>query len=237
MRLKIIACEVFCRELYAAAACSVNQVDLTFLPKGLHDQGAETMRLKIQELIDQCGKQWEAVALGYGLCGNGLAGLTARSIPLVVARAHDCITFFMGSRRRYLDYFRTHPGVYFMTTGWVERSEPDDRQLSLNYNELLRHYGEEQARYLERELTRHYRQFTFIEMGVEPDDRFEQQVRRQAAERGWDFEKIQGDMGLIRRLVNGPWEEPDFLVAPPGSRIVPTYDENIIGLAPASDKP
>ncbi len=237
MRLKIIACEVFCRELYAAAACSVNQVDLTFLPKGLHDQGAESMRLKLQELIDQCGERWEAVALGYGLCGNGLAGLTARSVPLVIPRAHDCITLFMGSRSRYLDYFRNHPGVYFKTTGWIERAGPGDRQLSLNYSDLLRRYGEEQARYIERELTRHYRQFTFIEMGVEPDDRFERQVRQEAAVRGWAFEKIQGDMRLIRRLVDGPWEPPDFLVAPPGSRVVATYDEDIIGLAPASENP
>ena len=42
---------------------------------------------------------------------------------LVVPRAHDCITLFLGSKERYLDYFQTHPGVYFKTSGWIERGE------------------------------------------------------------------------------------------------------------------
>ena len=58
---------------------------------------------------------------GYGLCGMGLVGLTARPKPVVIPRAHDCITLFLGSRERYLEYFNAHPGVYFKTTGWIER--------------------------------------------------------------------------------------------------------------------
>ncbi len=34
MRLKLIACEILYRELCAAVARSVNQVDIEFLPKG-----------------------------------------------------------------------------------------------------------------------------------------------------------------------------------------------------------
>ena len=36
---------------------------------------------------------------------------------------------------------------------------------------------------------KHYSQYTFIEMGVEPDDRFERQTQREAEERGWAFSK------------------------------------------------
>ncbi len=43
MRLKLIACEIFYRELCAAVARSVNQVDVEFLPKGLHDIGQAGM--------------------------------------------------------------------------------------------------------------------------------------------------------------------------------------------------
>ena len=57
------------------------------------------------------------------LCSNGLVGLTARNIPVVVPRAHDCITLFLGSKERYLDYFQSHTGVYFKTSGWIERGE------------------------------------------------------------------------------------------------------------------
>ena len=63
----------------------------------------------------------DAVALAYGLCNNGLAGLEARRVPLVLLRAHDCITAFLGSRDRYARYFEDRPGTYFETTGWLER--------------------------------------------------------------------------------------------------------------------
>jgi len=234
MRLKLIACEVLHRELCAVVSRSVNQVDVDFLPKGLHDLTSAAMLARLQEPVDRAdGAGYEAVLLGYALCGNGLAGLTARSIPLVVPRAHDCITLFLGSRERYLAYFHTHPGVYYKTSGWIERGHSQDRQIGLQYDDLVERYGEENARYLYQELTKHYRQFTYIEMGVEPDDRFEQSTRQEAASAGWAFEKIQGDLGLIRRLVDGPWDERDFLVVPPGSRIVVRHDDTILASEPA----
>ena len=39
------------------------------------------------------------------------------------SHVHDCITLFLGSKEQYLDYFHTHPGVYFKTSGWFGRGE------------------------------------------------------------------------------------------------------------------
>jgi hypothetical protein len=39
MRLRIVACEIFFRELCHLASRSPRKVDVEFLPKGLHDQG------------------------------------------------------------------------------------------------------------------------------------------------------------------------------------------------------
>jgi hypothetical protein len=242
MRLRLIGCEILYRELCWAVAHSIHQVDVEFLPKGLHDLGAAPMRSRLQEAIDRTdASRYEAVLLGYALCGMGLAGLTARSLPLIVPRAHDCITLFLGSRRRYTDYFRSRPGTYFLTTGWIERGR-DLPQLSIqeklglrqSFEELASRYGEDNARYLMEELggwTRHYRRIAFIETGLEPDGRFEEAARREAESRGWEFEKLSGDLSLVRRLVDGPWDE-DFLQVPPGHRIVATYDEDIVGVEP-----
>lgn len=245
MRLKLISCEIFYREICAAVARSPNQVDVEFLSKGLHDIGADGMRSQLQAALDRTEpSKYEAALFCYGLCGNGLAGLTARSVRVVTPRAHDCITLFLGSKERYLDYFENHPGVYFRTTGWIERGErlqPFSVQnrigLNYTYEDLLARYGEENARYLSEQLgdcRRNYQQLTFIEMGVEPDDRFERQAREEAARRGWKFEKVRGDLSLIERLVDGQWDEKDFLVVPPGWRIVARYDEGIIGTEPAA---
>lgn len=124
MRLKLIACEIMYREFCAVIARSANRVDVEFLPKGLHDLGQAGMFARLEEVlaaVDQ--SQYDAVAMGYALCSNGLVGLAAGSVPLIVPRAHDCITLFMGSKERYLDYFQKHPGVYYKTSGWIERGK------------------------------------------------------------------------------------------------------------------
>jgi hypothetical protein len=229
------------RELCMAVAGSINQIDIEFLPKGLHDIGQPGMSARLTEaLVAVDETSYDAVLFGYGLCSNGLIGLTARSIPLVIPRAHDCITLFLGNKERYLEYFQTHPGVYFKTSGWIERGETlhqsvqEQTGMMQTYEELVAKYGEDNAKYLFEQLgdrTHNYKGMTYIPMGIEPDDRFERQARDQAAERGWKFEKVPGDMSLFRQLVDGPWDEDKFLVVPPGGRVAPSYDEKIIKVA------
>jgi hypothetical protein len=244
MRLKLISCEIFYREMCVAMARSPQTVDVEFLPKGLHDIGQPGMLERVQAAVDRVdGERYEAVLLGYGLCNNGIRGLAARSIPVVIPRAHDCITLFLGGRERYDRYFQENPGVYFLTSGWIERgrdagelredSIPHQLGMDLSYKELAAKYGEENAKYLYEQLgdtTRNYSQFTYIEMGVEPDGRFEAEARQRADERGWRFEKIRGEMSLIQRLVDGEWDEEDFLVVRPGQKVAAVYDQKVIAV-------
>jgi hypothetical protein len=242
MRLKLISCEVFTRELCDAAARSVHQVDLQFLPKGLHDIGCSGMRERLQAAIDSVDTTlFDMILLGYGLCNNGIAGLVARSVPLVVPRAHDCMTLFFGSRERYEEYFRQNPGTYFLTTGWIERGEATGelRQISishvngmdLTYEQLVEKYGEDNAQFLYEQLcdqTKHYRRLTFIAMGLEPDGSFLSTARKRAEEKGLQFSTEQGNLRLIHALVNGPWEEGEFLTVQPGERIITDFGNGLI---------
>ena len=105
------------------------------MPKGLHDLGSEQMQARVQEAVDAVDTEaYDAILLGYGLCNNGLVGITAKDIPLVLPRAHDCITLFLGDRKRYSTYFIDHPGTYFKTSGWIERGKAGDElsQLSIS---------------------------------------------------------------------------------------------------------
>jgi len=246
-RLKLIACEILYREFCAAVARSVHRVDLEFLPKGLHDLGSPGMNERIAARLAEVDEAaYDAVAMGYALCSNGLVGLAARSIPLVVPRAHDCITLLLGSKERYLEYFRSQPGAYFKTSGWIERGD-DLEQLSgesiqrrsrmaQSYDELVERYGEDNARFLAEqlgEMTRNYSRIAYIAMGIEPDDRFEREARDLAAARGWQFDRLAGDMGLIQRLLDGPWDDDAFLVVPPGYRIAASFDDRILRAEPA----
>ncbi len=246
MRLRLVACEVLTREMWSAAARSPHQVDAEFLPKGLHDLGAEPMRARLQELLDRpSAVTYDATVLGYGLCGTGVAGLAAGKTQLVIPRAHDCIALLMGSREQYQQYFEQNPGVYFRSTGWLERGEEQDQETLIairnrtgsgqTLEQLIARYGEENGRYLFEELNayrRSYRKLTYISTGLEPDGSFEEQARQEAAKLKWKFECVSGSLGLFEKLLFGQWDEHDFLVVPPGWRVTVTYDTDVIGKEP-----
>jgi hypothetical protein len=181
--------------------------------------------------------QYDAILMGYALCGNGLAGLVARHLPLVLPRAHDCIALLMGSRHRYQEYFDSNPGVYFRSTGWLERGQnlvPLARAkvgVGNTLEEFIEKYGEDDGQFLFEELNRyqtHYQKLTYIETGLEPDSSFEERARQEAARKGWAFEKLEGSLTLFQKLVRGDWDPADFLYVEAGQQVAVRYDDSVI---------
>jgi hypothetical protein len=180
---------------------------------------------------------YEAILLGYGLCGNGLDGLTARHTRLVLPRAHDCIALLMGSHERYQAYFADNPGTYYRSTGWLERGQ-GLQQLTHNtmgFDEpleaMIQKYGEDNGRYLYQEMTRYrsqYRKLTYIETGLEADGKFLAEAAAEARENGWSLERLPGDLAWLRRMVEGDWAEAEFVIAGPGQRIAASYDTRVV---------
>lgn len=245
MRFLLIGCEVILRELCDGIARSPHLVDPTFLPKGLHDRGPRAMRRAIQEKIDaSVNGGYDAVILGYGLCGNGLAGLAARDVPLVLPRAHDCLALLMGSQREYEDRFRGNPGVYYRSIGWIERGQgieplaPSDGVQDSSLEGLIAKYGEENGRYLYQQLTAYqkaYSRLGYIATGLEYDDRFAGLARAEAETRGWAYDSVPGSLDLFRRLLAGDWDDADFLIVPPGSMVKPCHDGRVVLADPRPD--
>ncbi len=236
MRLLLLGCGVLLRELSDAIVHSPHLVDAVYLPTGLHDTGTKLMRQGIQEAIDAGeGKGYDAIVLGYALCGTGLAGVCARSVPVVIARAHDCIALLMGSREKYKEYFNANPGTYYRSIGWVERQAELTEQvagigLDDNLQALIDKYGEDSGRFLYEEMSgykRHYSRLTFIRTGLEVDDSFRQRAEAEAAEKGWKFEEFDGSTSIFRRLLSGDWNE-DFLIVQPGQQIISSNDDLIL---------
>ncbi|MEK7412317.1 MAG: DUF1638 domain-containing protein [Planctomycetota bacterium] len=240
-RLFLVGCTVFTRELNAAIAASERQVDAVWLPKDLHDRGGKDMMRVLQERCDQADPaQHDAIALGYGLCNNGLIGLRARALPIIVYRSHDCIGCLLGSRKRYEDEFRAQPGTYWYSAGWIERgknSSPlsapevpsaDDPQ----WLKMVAKYGEDNARFLWDEMraqTAHYTRLAYVDTGIGPQDRFAAEAERRATERGMTFQRMTGDPAWIRALIDGPWDDERFLTIKPGEQIVARYDGTLVG--------
>jgi hypothetical protein len=241
MRLRCLGCEVLAREIYLCAAHSPHVVDVELFRRGLHDDPPD-LRARLQERIEAAdGQDYDAVVLAYGLCGQAITGLTAGQIPLVIPRAHDCITLFLGSRARYQDQFENYPGTYWYALDYVERSDGSASTLALGsssetdlkavYAEYVEKYGQDNADYLMEVMgawQEHYKRAVFIDMGVGDNSAVETRAQADAARRGWTFERVAGDLVLIRRLLVGDWED-DFLVVQPGRRVKMTYDGGVIG--------
>ncbi|MBI4661977.1 MAG: DUF1638 domain-containing protein [Verrucomicrobia bacterium] len=250
MFLKVIACEIAFREICFLAAQSPHLLDLEFLTQGLHDTPCAG-RVQIQSRIDAVppGK-YGAVLIGYGLCGNIIAGLRASQTPLVIPRAHDCITFFLGSRERYGQLQASRPSAYYYTSGWLEclrrrgeKAAADNAmflptraglsgQAGSVFETWVQKYGEEQARYLVEVMdgwTESYTHGVLIDFDFTKTLRLREQVQEICSQRGWQFDEINGDLRLLRRWLNGEWDEKDFLVVQPQQKVVPSYDPAIVG--------
>ena len=250
MRFKIVCCEILYREICHLLAESPNTCSVTFLPKGLHDLGVDKMQPRLQENIDRIEEDGDcdAILLGYGLCNNGTVGLTARSVPLVIPRAHDCIALFLGCRGRYKEYFDSHPGTYYKTSGWIERNDTESAGeetvsqrlgLSMQYDELVEKYGEDNAQYIMETMgdpCEHYDRITFIDMGLPCDARFREQAAEEARERGWAFDVLEGSLKLLRKMLDGEWDD-DFLVLQPGESVKPSHDADVMARQAGGPEP
>ncbi len=225
MRLQLIACKVLQREAYYCAARSPNQVDMVFFQQGLHER-PQQLRARIQNalnnIVDSLGRNYDATILGYGLCSRGIEGLTSK-IPVVVPRGHDCMTLLLGSKEKYKEYFESHRGVYWYSSGWIENSlMPGKERLEKLLAEYEQKYGKDNARYLmetEQSWIKEYSWATYIDWDFPNSDENKKFTRECAEYLKWDYDEVKGDPGLFQRLLDGKWDENDFLVIQPGQRI------------------
>lgn len=241
MRLQMIVCQVIQREAYYCAARSRNVVDIVLLPKGLHDE-PERLRAEVQRRLDNetapDGSRYDASLLGYGLCSNGVVGVTAR-IPVVVPRAHDCITLLLGSKEKYKEYFDTHHGIYWYSAGWIEHNrQPSRERYEQTRREYEEKYGAENVEYLmslEQGWMKEYSWATYVDWGFPDSKEHRHYTKESAAFLGWNYDEVPGDPDLMQRLVDGPWDEESFLVLQPGRRVA--ADVNNPGIIKAEPAP
>jgi hypothetical protein len=240
MHLRCIGCDVLARPLYLCSARSPHVVDVTLLRRGLH-RDPRDLREQLQTAIDVTSSDYDAIVLAYGLCGGATAGLVAADVPVVMPRAHDCITVFLGERARYQAEFTAHPGTYWYVQDYLERDDgsgdallgvgaPSDERLQETYEEYVRKYGQDSADYLMETLgawLEHYDRAVFIDLEIAHSSANEARAQAEAKRRGWTFERMTGNLNLIRRLLAGDWDE-DFLVLRPGEQLAMSWDEGVI---------
>jgi hypothetical protein len=191
-RARVIACATVIEELRPLLPPEIEPQVLDF---GLHTRPA-ALREALQAEID-AGDDVEVILLGYSMCSRAVIGVRARRATLVMPRVHDCIAIFLGSHGAYTD-------VGDSPFEQVKR--------------LSDRYGPQRARRMVDLMLRHYTRLAFINTGAYQQEEFADYARRTAEEFGLRFEEIDGVPDLVRKLVDGPWDD-DLVVVPPGGEV------------------
>ena len=246
MKLLVIACDVLARPVYLCAARSPHVVDVRLFARGLHNEPGK-LRGILQGEIDGVEPGYDAIVLGYGLCGGATAGIEARSTPVVLPRAHDCITLFLGARERYQQEFDASM-TYWYVNDQVERNQgynatsvglgvsgDSDDDMEAIRADYVAHYGQDNAEYLMEVMgawKAHYQRAAFVGMGVADESASVGYAREQAQRRGWAFDQLEGSMVLLRKLVYGDWDD-DVLTLHAGERLAMSWDADVVKAVPS----
>ena len=215
----VVACRVMqdLMQKYLPAEL-VDQV--TYTDMGLHETPPK-LTVAVQEVIDTI-EEPSLVVLGYGLCGNGLAGVKANQHTLLIPRTDDCVALFMGSYEAYTDEM-SNAGTYFLTKGWLESETTPVGQ----YNSYREKYSEEDTEWMMDMQFQHYDRLLF----VAPNKNEVKHYRGMAQEvadfcQRWQmkYEEYVGSDDYFKTFIasiDSPEEAgSEFVLVPPGGEIL-----------------
>ena len=239
MFIKFICCDVFTRIACELVSKSPHIVDLDFVPMLAHDE-PKKLNAQIKEKIDlsinESGRKYDAVILGFGLCGNSVIGLSC-PVPMIIPRAHDCCTIQMGSKENFIAAFGDILSARWSSTGYFERCHGLNHgylgteqlatyKTSAEYMGYIEKYGEDNADYIwetmHPEIETDEAVYIKIE-GFEYSDSFEN-YKSEIEKSDKKLKVVDGDISMLESLVCGDWDDERFLVVPPGKKIVGVYD-------------
>ena len=245
MFLKFICCDVFTRIACDLVAKSPHIIDIEFVPMLTHNE-PEKLRSILKGVIDKSvngsGRGYDAVLLGYGLCGNSVTGLSC-PVPMIIPRAHDCCTLFMGGKEKFLAAFGGILSARWCSTGYYERchlvnqnrragmEESEVEQLALyktsaEYMGYVDQYGEENAEYIWETMHPDIEtdEAVYIKLDGYEHSGAQENYAAEIKNAGKELKTVEGDVSLLKALIDGEWDEDRFLVVPPGKRIAGVYD-------------
>ena len=209
-RMVVLACATVIEEMRPFLPSTVTAQVLDF---GLHLRPDE-LRHTLQQTIDDIGSTADTILLGYGSCSRAVIGLKSAHATLVVPKVDDCIAIFLGSRDAYMKQARQEPGSYYLTKGWIEVGDTPFNE----HERLVKRYGQARADRIIHLMLKNYKRLAFINTGVYDIERYREQAKMTADRFNLRYEEIEGASDLVRKLINGPWDD-EFVVVPPGGTI------------------
>ncbi len=211
----IIACSVFEPELERLRDPGSEGVHVVYLEQDMH-RTPHLLPGMLQDEVDKAAQWAEQIVLGYGLCSNGIVGVTAPQQGLAVTKAHDCVALFLGSIQEYNRLSRHCPGSYYLTHSWIERNKDP---LGMMEEEYVPRMGREMAEWGMREELRHYTRFVFIDTGTGDRATLRARARENADFFGMELVEVRADTRYLEKILHGPYDGGSFYLLSSGEQI------------------
>ena len=206
----LLACDVMREEILRIPAPPA--MSREFLPMGLHARPPK-LRAAIADRLAKA-RGFQRIVLGFGLCGNALDGICSPHAPLVVPCVHDCIPLLTGHPARD-DGTVLEKGIFYLSGGWME----GERTLFSEHRRTARRFGEKKALRVLQTMLSGYSGFVFIRTEHPRCAEREQDAHALADLVQLPLRLLEGRCDRLQRLVNGPWDGPEFLQIPAGEPI------------------
>ena len=196
-KVKFIACEV----IYDKVKNKIpHNWSVTYFEKRLHRQ-SDTLRKRLQDVIDE-SQHYDAIVLGYGLCGKGTERLVSRNTILVIPRCQDCIAILLGSVEEYKKQFSKEPGTYYLTRGYI--GDVDD-SITSGFSEAKKKYDRETWDWIISKLLKNYKRLAFINTGNYNPEKWLKKAKKGARKLKLKFEEINGTNEFFSKMLKGNW--------------------------------
>ncbi len=209
-KVKIIVCEVIFDEIKDKLPSGWEIVDFE---KRLHEH-SDKLRDKLQEEIDK-SVGFDIIFLGYGLCGKSIEGLRSKGSVLVIPRCDDCISILLGSVGEYQKQFKSEPGTYYLTRGYI--GEAEDMATS-GFSEIKDNYDEKTWKWIMKEMLKNYKRLAYINTGNYDAAKWRDLARIEAEKLELRFEEVKGTGDFFKKITEGPWDG-DFVIVEPGEAV------------------
>lgn len=168
----------------------------------------DKLRHTLQESIRTKAINYHTIILGYGLCSHAVIGIQASCCRLIIPKVDDCIALFIGSQFNYKNRHRSHPGTYYLTSGWISKGDTPFSE----YEYAVQRYGKERAEKIIKIMMANYNRLALIDNGLHGIGESRAYAIRTAERFGLSFEELKGSYRMLLKLVNGPWDDEVIVI-------------------------
>lgn len=212
---KIIACEIFQRNIEYLSRKHELQCNVVYIPQESHNN-KKLLSDRISEAVKQTDREMKdggSIALAFGLCGSAVEGLRTENAQLLLLKAHDCFSAMLGEKRYKGLQGSEYGGSYFLSRDWVEKTPifAEEKYPGADSNIIE----------AEKELMKNYSHLIYVQVEENEADgsAAEKKARRFASEIGLNFQKEYGSNAALEYLLLFNSESKNIAVYRPGERV------------------